>query len=124
HLGIAIGRQQYISGLQVTVNNTIAVCSIDCPRQLFRHLCAPPLRLWLAMKLTSQTLSFDKFQCNERQAGCLADLVNLNDIWMPETRRGLRLDAETCQQIGVGMHSGQYHLEGNHAVQTDLTGLI
>ena len=71
-----------------------------------------------------ETASVDQLQREERQAVVLAGLVDLDDIGMRELGDGLGLGAESRQAHGTHVHPGEDHLQGDHALQTPVPGLV
>ena len=68
--------------------------------------------------------AFEQLQRHERQAVDLADVVDLDDVGVPEPGDGLGLDAEPGEVVGPRLLPAADHLQGDQAVQAGLAGLV
>jgi hypothetical protein len=73
-------------------------------------------RLGLAGDLLGEAAAGQVLQGEVRQAIVLADLEDLDDVRVLQSRDGLRLGVEAGQLVRPGVGAGQHHLEGDDAV--------
>src|SRR5687768_8491124 len=116
--------KQDIRRFQVAVNNTPLVGGLDCPRESLYKLGSAARKLRLACDYLVQARAIDILQGQERPARVLADLVDLHDIRVAQTRCDLRLGAEAGPVMLAGVCSGKVHFQSYDAVQTELAGFV
>src|ERR1700691_1158148 len=101
NLGMPAFGHEDVGGLDVPVDNTSAVSSIE----RIRNLNSKPHYLVhlhrLAADLTLQGQPVQKLHDDEWLLSLLADLVNRTDIGMIESRRGTSFTPEAFQCLGV-----------------------
>jgi hypothetical protein len=71
-----------------------------------------------------QTPAVHELQRQERPAFVFADLEDLHDVGVLKARDRLGLAAKEGQGAIAGVRSGQDHLERDHSVQGEMTGLV
>ena len=76
------------------------VGGVDGPGQRHHQLGGLPARLRRAGQAVVEAAALEQLQRDERQAVRLADLVDLDDVGMPEPGDRLGLDAEAGQVLG------------------------
>ena len=77
-----------------------------------------------AVEPAVEAAAVEVLQLEEGQAVGLADVVDLHDVGVLQPRDGLGLGQESDDRLGVGMGTGQDHLEGARAVEADLPGPV
>jgi hypothetical protein len=90
---------------------------LDQPRRLVR-------RQGRAAQLLLQRPAGTELQREEGQALDLADLEDLHDVGVLQTRHRLGLGVEASALVLVGVVGAEHHLEGDDAVGLDLPGLV
>ena len=83
-----------------------------------------PRRPWGAVEPPVEPPALEVLQLEVGQAVGLADVVDLDDVGVLEPRDGRRLGQEAGGGHGIGVGTGQDHLEGARAVEADLTGVV
>ncbi len=83
-----------------------------------------PRRLGGAVDSVRQAPALHELQGEERAAAFLADLMNLDDVGVPESGDGLGLGAEAAQLLRAGEIRGRDHLQGDEALQARLPRLV
>ena len=77
-----------------------------------------------AIELSVQAAAGDILELQERQAIGLADVVDLHDVRVLEPGDRLGLRQEPGTNLGVGMGTGEDHLQGARAIEPDLAGPV
>ncbi len=83
-----------------------------------------PRRPGVAAEPGSKATAVHELQGEIRPTLGLADLIDLNDVRVLQACDGLGLDAKTGAAPRVGLRAREHHLQGDDAVQVDLTGLV
>jgi hypothetical protein len=100
------------------------VGGVDGPGQGHHQLGGLAAGLGGAGQPVIEAAAFEQLQCDERQAAGFADVVDLQDVGMPQPRHRLGLDAKSRQVIGSGLAAAANHLEGDQAVQPTVSRLV
>ena len=116
--------EQDVGWLEISVNDAVAVRRVDGTRECQDHLGRWPDRLGLPLQVLREAAAGHVFHGEEGTAGGLADIVDLNDIGMPQACQRLDLGAKAGQVGGAGLEAGQDHLEGDFAAKTEMPGLV
>ena len=96
----------------------------DAPGQLLGQPGGTPRRPGDAVELPVQAAALDVLELQEGQAIGLADVVDLDDVRVPEPGDRHGLGVEPGGDLGVGMGAGQDHLQGAGAIEPDLSGPV
>ena len=78
----------------------------------------------LARQPLAQGTALHQLEGKERQALHHPDFVDLHDIGVLVASKGLCLGTKTGTLLGVGVDTGQDHLDGHQPVQALLPGLV
>ena len=106
------------------MDDAAQVSGVHGPRQRLDQLGGLARRLRLATQHPVQPAAIDVLQ---RQVGAvvvLADLVDLDDVGVLEAGDGLGLDVEAGQLGRAGVDARQHHLQGDHALEAEVPGLV
>ena len=100
------------------------VRGIDGPGQRGHELRPGTAGLGGARQSIIEIAAFEQLQGDERQAVHFTDVIDLQDVRMPEPGDRLGLDAEACQVIHPHLAPADDHLEGDESIQAQLPGLV
>jgi hypothetical protein len=106
------------------VNDSLAMGEIHGQSQDLHHLGGMHDRLRRGGQPLLQTAAVHVLQRQERAAAVLADFVDLDDVRMLQLADGFGFRAKTGQLGLTGMAACENHLEGDHALQAALAGLV
>src|SRR4051794_2367520 len=116
--------QQYITGLEIAVNDAAAVDDMHCLRQILDQDRRGRGRLGPAAEMLRQAAAGDVLHGEEGTAAGAADVEDLNDVRVLQSAQSLRLGAEARQLRGVRARALQDHLQSDEAVELKVAGLI
>ncbi len=100
------------------------VGGVHGPRQRLQQRRRLGGRQRLAAELLVEAAAAHVLQREERQAAVLADVVNLDDVRVPQPGDRQRLAPEALELLRGGVRPGEDHLQGDDAVQAPLPGLV
>ena len=106
------------------MNHSDGMSGVDGPRQGLDQLRRRPRTLGRAFEVLGQAAAGHKFQDKVRPARGLADIVDLNDVGVPQARDHRGLGAKASQFLRASVGPGQHHLERHGAIEADLSGLV
>ena len=122
-LGDAVGAEEDVGRFEVAVEDAGLMGRLH--RQDERDHPLGRLLGWqhLPHQATDQATSFQQLECHVRGAVVLADVVDLEDIGVPQHGHGFGLDLEAGDLDFVGMRPAD-HLQGDDPVQPTMAGLV
>ncbi len=116
--------QQDIGGFEVAVNDALLMRVVDGAGQGLGQLGGGPSGLRHAVDVVRQGAAFHKFHGEKGAVLVAAHLENLHDIRMTHLGNGLGFIQEAHELLGPGIFAGQYHLQGDEAVERQLPRLV
>jgi hypothetical protein len=119
-----IAGQQDVRGLQVAVDNPVAMGHVYRPRDNLDEGGRPAWILRLPARPLLQAPAIHIFEGEIRQPPRVADLVDLDDVRVDQSRDGLGLGEEPGLLLDPGVLSRQHHLEGHDAIEGEVMGLV
>src|SRR5260370_40706861 len=99
NLGVALRGDKYVGGLDVPMNDSLAVGRIECVRNLnppFEHFLK---RKRLAGNVVLHRLPVEKLHGNEGLTIVFADFIDGTNIWMVQGGSSLCLTVEAAQSL-------------------------
>ena len=123
-LGDPLVGEQDIGRLEISVNDPALMGRMDGPGQRGHQLGSGPSGLGRARQPVVEVPAFEQFQRHERQAVDFADVVDLQDVRVPEPGDRLGLDSEPGQMVHLRLLSAHDHLESHQAIQALLARLV
>ena len=106
------------------MDDAAGVGEVDRPGEQLDEMGGRPQRLRRPADLALQRVPVDQLQGEERPAGVLADLVDLDDVRVREPGDDLGLGPEPVVVAVVGVAAGPDHLQRDEPVQGGLAGLV
>ncbi len=118
-LGLALGGDEHVVGLQVAVHDAAAVCRTNRRQQLLdqveRDVHSEPAAV---VEPVAQRAAFDVLHDDEKRVALGVEVVDADDAGMVESRHRGRFTLETGTEVLVlGVALGQ-HLDGHGKAQT------
>ena len=121
---VGLAAQQHVGRLEVAVQNAVGVGGVHGPRQGLDQLRRLQGVKGGAVKAVGETAALDVFQREEGLAVGLPDIVDLHDVRVLQPRHRLGFPAKTLQLLRAGVGPGADHLQGDHALQPQVPGLV
>ena len=81
-------------------------------------------RLRRPVQKLGQAVAVDEFQGEVRPPFRLADVIDLDDVGMPQAGHGLGFLAKALELLRPRVRPGQDHLQGHEPIEPDLPGLV
>ncbi len=116
--------EQHVGRLQVAVDDALLVGHVHGPGDLLDQVGRLPRRQQLDLQLARQAPAGAVLQAEVRQALILADLVDLDNVRVPQPGHGPGLGAEPGALGLVGVGPIADHLQGDDAVQLLVPGPV
>src|SRR5262249_48250530 len=116
--------QQDVSWLQIAMNDAVLVSVLNCACQGFDELSSVVLRMRGAAGMRFKAASVNVFQDDERSPVVLTYVVYLHDIRMLQTRDRLGFHSKARTNGGVGVGTGENHLEGDDPSESKLPRFV
>jgi hypothetical protein len=118
HLHLAVGADEHVGRLDVAVYHAVAVGVAERSGDLAGDLGGlngidVPVRL----QNVGERAATHVFHRHEVGVRVLAPVVHADDVGMVEVGRGLRLAAETLDEVRVDGELGEQHLDGHRPVE-------
>ena len=100
------------------------VRDMDGPGQSHHQFGRLLARLGSPRQPVVEAAAIEQLERDERQAGRLADVVDLDDVGVSQPRDRLGLHAEAGQVVGPRLAAAADHLQGDQAVQPEMPRLV
>src|SRR5262249_10813735 len=123
-LGYAVGSEQDVGGLEITVDNPGPVGRIHGHDQGYHPFGCLPGRLGRSAQPIGEAPAFEQLEGDIRRAVVLSDVEDLEDIRMAQGRDGFRFDLETGELDIVGRSASSDHFQGDQPVEAAMPGLV
>ncbi len=121
-LGRAVGGQQHVGRLEITVNDPSLVCCLYGRRQGCNQGRGLIRRHRRSRELLGQAAAVDKLHGVVRPSVRVTHVVDLHDVRVPQPRHRLRLALEPLPLVRACVRAGERHLQCNDAVQAQVAG--
>jgi hypothetical protein len=123
-LGHAVCGVKDITGLEVAMDDPGLVGDVDRSRQDRHQFGRRVAGLEVARQALIEAAAVEQFQGHERQAVRFADVIDLEDVGMPEPGHRLGLDPEPGEVVGPRLAAAADHLEGDQAFEPAVPRLV
>ena len=124
NLCVAIGSDENVFGLQITVDNSFFVSGREPARDLGAILDGLARRNCTGHQSIAHGLAFQKFGDNVRRALKSADVKDSENVGMIQNARGARFLFESLQAVCVQRQFGREKLDRDVAAQRAVVGAI
>ena len=123
-LHVAVGRQEDVLGLQVSMDDALLVGRRQPPRDLGAHLDGLSHRERSAPQPLAQRLSLEQLHDGVGAPYVGAEVVYRKDVRMGEGRHRLGLALEAGQGVGALVQVGGQHLDRHVAVELRVASAV
>ena len=123
-LRLAVAVDQDVRGLEVAMEEPLAVCVVECASQGGNQPGRGSRIAHVGGPLLGQVPSVNELHAEEEHAVLVADLVDRHDVGVVQLAGQLGLAAKPCPLVGRRQRAGEDHLERDDPVQRDLPGLV
>ena len=122
--GNAVDGEQDIRGFQIPMHDVAAVRQVHGARDRFDQPCRFDNRQWPAFKLLGEVFPLNELQCAIGISFRLADLVDLHNVGMLQTRDSLGLDPKPRKHSWIDRGVDPHHLECHGPLEFQVARLV